>query len=235
MSDERRRFESDSIVPGKRTGDIVAHELRRAIIEGRVSPGDVLREEELARELGISRTPVREALIELRNEGLVEAQVTRRAVVRSYTAAELEDIYGLRAALEAHGARLASERAGPDTHSALDRNIAQFSDVARRDGDNIDELVRINLDFHAIIADATGLPHLQKMIDQVMGIPRRYRAYAAYVPEHRGTVEDHHRSIANAIKNADGDAAAQSMDDHVRWTGRVAVDAQNAVDHDDQA
>jgi len=230
---DRPRFESDSIVPSRRTGDLVAHELRRAIIEGRVNPGDVLREEELARELGISRTPVREALIELRNEGLVEAQVTRRAVVRAYTAEELDDIYGLRAALEAHGARLASVRADEDTHRALDLNIAQFSEVARRDGDNINELVRINLDFHAVIADATGLPHLQKMIDQVMVIPRRYRAYAAYVPEHRGTVEEHHRSIADAIKDGDADTAARVMDDHVRWTGRVAVEAQNAVDGDE--
>lgn len=229
MANETARFGADPIVPSKRTGDLVATELRRAIIEGRVNPGDVLREEELARELGISRTPVREALIELRNEGLVEAQATRRAVVRAYTAEELSDIYGLRAALEAYGARLACLRAGPEVHRALDRNNEVFHDVARRDGDNVNELVRLNLDFHAIIADAAGMPHLQKMIDQVMVIPRRYRAYAAYVPEHRGTVEEHHRALAAAIEAGDADAAARLMEDHVRWTGRVAVEAQAVI------
>ena len=63
------------------------------------------------------------------------------------------------------------------------------------------------------------------MIDQVMVIPRRYRAYAAYVPEHRGTVEEHHRWIADAIRSHDADRAAEAMKQHVVWTGDIAVAA----------
>jgi DNA-binding GntR family transcriptional regulator len=214
------------IVASERTGNLIAHEIRRAILEGRVQPGDVLREEQLARELGTSRTPVREALIELRNEGLVEAQATRRAVVREYDAAELYDIYGLRAALEAHAARLAAQRATPDTVRELAASIDRFHELAGSSSDEVNELVTENLAFHAVIAEATGVPRLQKMIDQVMVIPKRYRAYAAYVPEHRATVEQHHGGIADAIGRGDADAAGALMDEHVRWTGDIAVAAQ---------
>ena len=210
----------------ERAGNLIAHEIRRAILEGRLEPGDVLREEQLARELGTSRTPVREALIELRNEGLVEARATRRAVVRAYDAAELLDIYRLRAALEGHAARLAAERATPEAVRNLDASLRRFHDLAGQEG-AIGELVTENLAFHAVIADATGVPRLQKMIDQVMIIPKRYRAYAAYTLEHRSTVERDHGAIADAIRAHDADAAAALMEQHVRWTGDIAVAAQD--------
>ena len=209
----------------ERAGNLIAHEIRLAILEGRVQPGDVLREEQLARELGTSRTPVREALIELRNEGLVETRATRRAVVRAYNAAELHDIYGLRAALEAHAARLAAERGTPKAIRSLAASLERFHDLAGRE-DAVSELVSENLVFHGVIADATGVPRLQKMIDQVMVIPKRYRAYAAYTPENRSTIERDHSAIADAIGRREGNAAARLMEEHVRWTGDIAVRAQ---------
>jgi DNA-binding GntR family transcriptional regulator len=209
----------------ERAGNLIAHEIRRAILEGRLNPGDVLREEHLARELGTSRTPVREALIELRNEGLVEARATRRAVVRAYDVEELHDIYALRAALEAHAASLAAERATPQQISELQSSIERFGRLAAGDSDLVNELVAENLVFHGVISDAAGVPRLKKMIDQVMVIPKRYRAYAAYTPEHRGTVEQDHREIAAAITAHDAAAAAAVMERHVRWTGAVAAAA----------
>jgi DNA-binding GntR family transcriptional regulator len=214
------------ILPTERTGNLIAHEIRRAILEGRVEPGDVLREEQLARELGTSRTPVREALIELRNEGLVEARATRRAVVKAYTAAELRDIYELRATLEAHAARIAAERATEATVRSLEASIERFHELAGRGGADVSELVAENLVFHGLIGDATGFPRLKKMVDQVMVIPKRYRAYAAYTPENRGTVERDHRAIAAAIAGHDAAAAEALMAAHVRWTGEIAVEAQ---------
>jgi DNA-binding GntR family transcriptional regulator len=216
------------VVPAERTGNLIAHEIRRAILEGRLEPGDVLREEQLARELGTSRTPVREALIELRNEGLVEASATRRAVVRSYDGAELRDIYELRAALEAHAARIAAERSDAGVVAELQASIDRFRALAGSGDDVVGGLVTENLVFHGVIGDATGVPRLKKMIDQVMVIPRRYRAYAAYVPEHRHTIERDHEAIAQAIAAKDGSLAAALMADHVRWTGEIAVAAQRS-------
>src|SRR5207247_11200915 len=92
-----------------RNASVAATELiREAIIEGRLAPGQRLKEEELARELGISRTPVREALLMLQAEGLVDAAPNRGAVVRSHDADDLEDLYQLRALLEGYAARRAA-------------------------------------------------------------------------------------------------------------------------------
>src|SRR6516162_7205711 len=95
--------------PLVRNASAAATELiREAILDGRLPPGQRLKEEELARELGISRTPVREALLILQAEGLVDAAPNRGAVVRSHAAADLEDLYQLRALLEGHATRRAA-------------------------------------------------------------------------------------------------------------------------------
>src|SRR4029077_11389899 len=82
--------------------------IREAILDGRLPPGHRLKEEELARELGISRTPVREALLVLQTEGLIDAAPNRGAVVRSHDSDDLEDLYQLRALLEGYVARRAA-------------------------------------------------------------------------------------------------------------------------------
>src|SRR5947199_9689795 len=93
------------------TGSVAATELiRQAILDGRLEPGSRLKEEELARELGISRTPVREALLVLQAEGLIETTPNRGAVVVTHDADDLIDLYQLRALLEGHAARQAASR-----------------------------------------------------------------------------------------------------------------------------
>ena len=94
-----------------RNASVAATELiREAILDGRLEPGQRLKEEELARQLGISRTPVREALLMLQVEGQVVATPNRGAVVRVHTADDLDDLYHLRALLEGHAARRAGAR-----------------------------------------------------------------------------------------------------------------------------
>src|SRR4051794_41593164 len=89
-----------------RNASVAATELiREAIVDGRLEPGRRLKEEELARELGISRTPVREALLMLQAEGIVDAIPNRGAVVRVHTPEDLDDLYQLRALLEGYAAR----------------------------------------------------------------------------------------------------------------------------------
>src|SRR4051794_11902287 len=87
----------------------IARTIRGAIIDGRLKPGQPLRESELAEELGTSRTPIREALLLLQSEGLVEASPNRGSVVRSYDATDLAETYALRAVLEGYATRCAAE------------------------------------------------------------------------------------------------------------------------------
>lgn len=221
-------FGSQPVITSERAGNAVANLLRLAILEGRLQPGDVLQENTLAEELGISRTPIREAIIELRNEGLVESTATRRAVVRSYSTNELRDIYSLRAALEGFAAQLAASRANEGVIRSLDESNSRFADLIERGDDHIEAaLITENLDFHDIVAKASEISRLTRMINQIMVIPRRYRAYAAYTPEHRAIVLKHHQDITDAIRNRDSGSARDLMEKHVLWTGNVAVEAQD--------
>src|SRR5712691_6146739 len=105
--------------PLARNASVAAAELiREAILDGRLQPGERLKEERLARELGISRTPVREALLILQGEGLVEASPNRGATVRTHDADDLDDLYQLRALLEGFATRRAAARV---TDEALER------------------------------------------------------------------------------------------------------------------
>src|SRR5207247_863705 len=103
-----------------RNAGVAATELiREAIIEGRLEPGRRLKEEELARELGISRTPVREALLMLQAENLVVATPNRGATVRVHDAGDLDDLYQLRALLEGHATRRATPRISDEEIESL--------------------------------------------------------------------------------------------------------------------
>ncbi|MGI9116964.1 MAG: GntR family transcriptional regulator [Gaiellales bacterium] len=229
-TNETSVFGAQPVITSERAGNAVANLLRLAILEGRLQPGAVLQEKSLAEELGISRTPIREAIIELRNEGLVESTATRRAVVRSYSADELRDVYNLRAALEGFAAQLSASRANDGVIRKLEESNARFSDMLDRDSvDVVDDLINENLDFHDIIAEASEIPRLNRMINQVMVIPMRYRAYAAYTPQHRQTVLKDHQQITDAIRERDSDLARDLMEQHVRWTGNVAVEAQDTA------
>jgi DNA-binding GntR family transcriptional regulator len=218
-------------IVAERTSGVIVRLVRTAIIEGRLEPGQSLREEQLAKELGTSRTPVREALIQLRNEGLVEGAPNRPAIVRSYSAAELLDIYRLRAQLEGFAARVAAERGGTDLVRKLDASNERFHALTEHEDDAAD-LIAENISFHALIAEAAAIRQLDAMINQVMAIPARYRAFGAYRSDTRTTVEEHHRAITEAIRIGDGDAAATAMAEHVLWTGEVAVTAQEAFERD---
>lgn len=215
----------------ERTSGVIVRLIRDAIVQGRLQPGEPLYEVELAKELGMSRTPVREALIQLRQDGLVAGGRNRTVVVRSYDAGDLRDIYGIRAALEGFAAQRAAIRGGAKLAAKLDKSNERFHEIAQGGDDAADQLVQENLTFHGLIAEGAGIPRLGEMIDQVMAIPRRYRAYAAYTVDARETVERDHRAITEAIRQSDEDAASNLLQKHVLWTGNVAVEAQTSLDH----
>src|SRR5205823_3991089 len=136
-----------------RNAGVAATELiREAIVDGRLEPGQRLKEEELARELGISRTPVREALLMLQAENLVVATPNRGATVRVHDAGDLDDLYQLRALLEGHATRRATPRISDEEIESLRESCERF-DVLSPEHD-LRELVRENLFFHNTILDA---------------------------------------------------------------------------------
>ena len=202
--------ERESLV---RNASAAATELiRLAIVDGRLAPGQRLKEEELAREFGISRTPVREALLVLQAEGLVDAMPNRGATVRAHTAQDLDDLYQLRALLEGFAARRAATRLGEDDLSELHESCERF---ARLEEDDVREIVRENVDFHNTILEGAGSARLIEMTRKTVELPLVYKSYIWYSKDQLRISAHYHQQITRARAARDGDRAEMVMKEHV--------------------
>jgi DNA-binding GntR family transcriptional regulator len=214
-------FPENAIPLVVRTGSIVASLIREAIAEGRLRPGRRLTEQGIARELGISRTPVRDAFRLLESEGVLESEPNKGVTIRTYEAADLEDMYALRGLLEGYAARRAAERIG---HEALDRLWASCDGFESLDPERErDELVRENRRFHGTILDAASDERLSAMARQVIDLPLVYTIYASYSVDDRQRAGAHHRTITAALADRDPVRAEAAMKDHVAATRDIVV------------
>jgi DNA-binding GntR family transcriptional regulator len=208
---------------GEKASVAAARILREAILSGELAPGQVLGEEILGKQLGISRTPVREALVLLQLDGLVELPANRRAVVRTFTADDLHEMHSLRAVLEGHAARSAAGRLSARDLSALERSCERYASLAPRD-DELPQLVEENLAFHDTIVRAAGSERLAQMIRSTTALPIIYRSYMTYSRENRERALVDHRGILEALRDEDGALAEQRMKDHVLLARDIALD-----------
>ena len=200
--------------PVAKNASLVATEvIREAIMDGTLWPGQRLKEEELARELGISRTPVREALLILQTEGMVEAAPNRGATVRSFDAAGLGEMYLLRAAVEGLAARLAAERVTARTLSKLRRSCDRF-EAECADG-TLKELVKENLVFHDTILEVADSERIAHLVRSVTVLPLVYKSYLWYSPSQKLVSAHHHRQIVYAFEARDPERAEAVMKQHV--------------------
>jgi DNA-binding GntR family transcriptional regulator len=196
--------------------------LRDAILDGTLEAGEQLRDGELSAWLGISRTPIREALVLLQNEGLVEAPPNRGAFVRSYDAADLEDVYNLRAVLEGYAARTAASRITPGQIHLLEESCDRYRRL-REATETLPELVDENFTFHTIIVQAAGSRRLESMIRNITAVPLIYKSYMEYSDDNRRHAEEDHRAVAVALKAGDGEEAGRLLEKHILWARDLAV------------
>jgi DNA-binding GntR family transcriptional regulator len=197
-----------------RNASVAATELiREAIIDGRLEPGRRLKEEELARELGISRTPIREALLMLQAEGLVDAVPNRGALVRVHTPEDLDDLYQLRALLEGYAARRAATRISDAQVEVLRESCERFDRLDP--ATDLREVVRENMLFHSAIFEAAGSSRLESMVRRVVELPLVYKSYIWYSPDQQRISVHYHRQIANALAARDAERAELIMKEHI--------------------
>jgi len=198
-----------------RKASTVATELiRKAILNGDLEPGRRLKEEQLAQDLGISRTPVREALLVLDAEGLIVAEPNRGATVRAYDAHDLEEIYELRALLEGYAAKRAAALIDDDELEVLEQSSQRF--VALEAGEeHVSELVEENLLFHGTILDAARSERLAFMTRKAIELPLVHKSYHWYSKEQKQSSEHYHRQIVKALRTRDGELAELLMKAHV--------------------
>lgn len=194
--------------------------LRLAIIRGTFRPNERLIEADLAEELDVSRTPIRESLHRLAAEGLV-SPVRRGWIVRELTLDEMRDIYEVREALEGYAARLAAERATDEEIALINEMVARR--VALTPDDGRDELVFSNDAFHeAIFLSSRNAP----LIEQIGRFGNYYfnlHVASLYSEQELAVSVQQHSALADAISRRDGDAAEDLMRAHVREALRVLL------------
>ena len=212
--------------PGQGTRPIeILQRLRALILTGEYGPDERLIEEQLAERLGVSRTPVRQALTMLEAEGLVEITPNRGATVCSFSIEDVWDIYDLRAVLEGHAARRAAGRIERRELKRLQELAVEMEGLPGRFDDHEEEiraLVALNQEFHGTIVQASRNRRLEHLINRTVEIPLMFKAFFWYTP-HERTISNHfHRQILKSLERGDADRAEIIMREHV-YEGRDFV------------
>jgi DNA-binding GntR family transcriptional regulator len=190
---------------------LVYGELRERILNLSLEPGARLHEAELAAELRVSRTPLREALRMLLAEDLVEQLPTGGMLVRRLDLQDMRELYAVRAALESLAAREACQRLTDADLDVLESLVEQMRLLV----DHPAELTRLGGEFHAAIAVIAGNRRCQQLLRQLHGHMRRYHALSSRrEPRRRAALEDH-RALFEALRARDPEAAERTVRDHV--------------------
>ncbi|RSN44443.1 MULTISPECIES: GntR family transcriptional regulator [Actinomadura] len=198
-----------------RAADVAYDAVRRMILSGDAAAGSRLGESELAETLGLSRTPVREALQRLGSDGLVEVLPHRGARVVAWTREDLAEIFELRALLEPYAAARAA-RIGRDAAVLADlAALCDAMEAAAADRD-LGALARLNSGFHAAVIDASRNRRLPGMLASVVHAPLIVGTFRRYDAAELDRSMNHHREIVAAIAAGDPDWAEAVMRAHIR-------------------
>jgi len=215
MSDETRksyfreivRLEVDSNLP---TPLFVVKFLREAIMWGLFPQGKVLRQGELASELGVSHTPVREAIRQLEAEGFVEIIPNRGAIVTGLTQDDAREIFSIRILLESEALRLAIPNLDDKT---LRR--CEFVNIEISDEMDLHKWCGLNWEFHKCLYQASNSPRLLQMIQNLYSNVDRYLRLYLEVEDYRNTGSKEHSLILKALKAGNDEEALGALKRHL--------------------
>jgi len=188
--------------------------IRRAILTLELKPNTALSEKELSSRFGISRTPVREALIKLSDEGLVDIFPQRGTYVSPIRVAEVAEAQFIREALETTVTRTAAEKADATFKAQLKENLAQQRSAM--EGGRLEEFMRLDESFHRAFSDFAKLPRAWHVIQNVKGQLDRVRYLSLPHPGHVTHLYEQHKAISDAVQAGDADGAADHMRHHLR-------------------
>jgi DNA-binding GntR family transcriptional regulator len=193
--------------------DVIFDSLREAIIVGELKPGERLMEIQLADKMGVSRTPVREAIRKLELEGLVQMLPRRGAQVANLSVKDIMDVLEVRASLDALATSLAAERIKEDEIKNLLQTQAQFSSCVEKD--NLQGAIKKDVEFHEIIYRASRNDKLMQITSNLREQVQRFRIiYLKDYKSARGLIKEH-SDIINAIKTGNGEMAYNFAHKHI--------------------
>jgi DNA-binding GntR family transcriptional regulator len=193
--------------------DRVYDQLRQAIVDLRLRPGEPLREVPLAEQLGVSKTPLREAFTRLEQEGLVETTSFKGAVVTGYSDRDLREIYELRALLECAAARAAAERSTDETVQELHEIVARSRDL--RDAGGRVALAELLGRFDAVLYAQITNARIAGLIDNLRAHLTRIGKLTEDIPGRVEASVEEHAAIVRAIAARDADDAERQMRAHI--------------------
>lgn len=202
--------------------DYVYERLYDAILNGRFKPGEHLVLEDLADELGTSRTPLREAIRRLQTEGLVDIIPHRGAVVADLSIQELIELYHIRSVLDGLAARLAAENLSDEELAKLESLLDESE--SELDPANPVDFEKFNREFHEIIYQAANAPFLYEMITNLYTKTGRHRHLSLRSPGRIAKVLAEHRKITHALTAREAEAAERYAREHHENTAMVLVD-----------
>ena len=193
--------------------DVVFQTLRQAILRGELEPGERLMEIHLAERLGVSRTPIREAIRKLELEGLVVMIPRRGAVVASITEKDLKDVLEVRQTLELLAAEVACERITPELLEELRTAASEFHRL--KNSQDVTELAAADVRFHDIIYEATGNARLINILNNLREQMYRYRLEYLKDKGIHERLNKEHQEIYRGIKNGDKEAVRTVIREHI--------------------
>jgi DNA-binding GntR family transcriptional regulator len=212
-------IDHNSLVVGSRA-DFVYESLRNAIWEGRFARGERIREEDIAQSLGVSRTPVREALQRLQRRGLLVASPGRGLAVAQLSHKQIFDLYAMREILEGSAARFAAKHA---TDSEV-QILYQLQKKLTVEGHNMSALVTLNRRFHQHIYEATHNEYLLDTLEVLNDSMALLQNLTFQMPSRHGQSDIEHLHIVQAIEKRDPEGAEEAARQHIRQAHKCRLE-----------
>lgn len=194
--------------------DRVAHSLVNAILSGAIRPGDRLAESQIAKQMDLSRAPVREALRLLESSGLVEYRTNRGFFVRVISARSIADLYELRIVIETAAVRQLAT-SNPDALPGLRAQVAELHRLAE-DGADMMAHVTADMQFHRLICEGSGNQRFLQVFDQISNETKLGLLVIGRLYDDPHRMAETHEPIVDAIADGDGERAAGAIDYHIR-------------------
>lgn len=210
--------------------EIVSDALRQAIRDGILPPGERLMEIPLAEELGVSRTPIREAIRILEQEGLIVMIPRRGTYVADMSLKDVTEVFELRSILEELAAELAAERITNEEIEALEQHLVEIGNYMNEK--NLDKVVQADILFHEILYKASRNDRLVEMIHNLREQTLRFRTLSMSQTGRLAKTWDEHRQLVEAISDRDVERARQIARIHMEESEKTLLEGMQLKSHE---
>lgn len=207
------------------SADRAYEEIRKRVLSGQYPAGSRLKEEELAAQIGVSRTPVREALRRLHARQIVTFGSNHGAYVAQWSCAEVDELFTLRSMVESYAMELAAARITDTEIEALEAVQAELDKAVLAKRKSVDRIATLNNKFHKLLYEAARSDRTALMLSQLIEIPIVLGTYRTYSDNDLRRSLRHHEELIEALKARDGHWAASVMRSHVLAARRVYLSA----------